>query len=63
MSAGQFGLDKDCVAKGDEVSLIDKTDIDVARGPLGRLNAEFMDKIVKAVRYAIRCDDLAKGRK
>lgn len=60
--AGQFGLSKDCVAKGDEITVIDKTMLNLSHGQIGRLNAESMAKIVRAVRFAIRCDDLEAPR-
>ncbi|MFO1019107.1 MAG: type II toxin-antitoxin system PemK/MazF family toxin [Planctomycetales bacterium] len=38
-AAGEGGLTKDCVAKTDEVSMIDKLDVDLQRGPLGIFDA------------------------
>lgn len=53
------GVDKDCVAKADEVSLISVSAIDWKRGLLGRLKVEQMREIVIAIRHAIRDEDLA----
>lgn len=52
------GSRKSCVAKCDEVTLLDKLDIDLAKGPIGRVNALKMKEIVKAIRWCIRDDDL-----
>ena len=52
--AGEGGLKKDCVAKGDEIQLIDPAEILWARGKLGRFNAEQMARVTLAVRHAMR---------
>jgi mRNA-degrading endonuclease toxin of MazEF toxin-antitoxin module len=52
--AGESGLKKDCVAKGDEIQLIDPMEILWARGKLGRFNAEQMARVILAVRHAMR---------
>ncbi|HET6880433.1 MAG TPA: type II toxin-antitoxin system PemK/MazF family toxin [Pirellulales bacterium] len=51
---GEGGLKKDCVAKGDEIQLIDPTEILWARGKLVRFNAEQMARVILAVRRAMR---------
>jgi mRNA-degrading endonuclease toxin of MazEF toxin-antitoxin module len=55
---GEAGLDKDCVAKCDQISVIDKTALDFRRGAIGRATTEKMQAVVKAVRYSIRDDSV-----
>ena len=56
--AGKYGLSEDCVAKTDEITRIPKSAIDWSRGVIGRLPNEEMLRIVRAVRYVMRDDDL-----
>lgn len=56
--AGQCGLLEDCVAKADEITRILTTEINWQKGKLGRLLVPDMAKIVRAIRYVIRDDDL-----
>jgi mRNA-degrading endonuclease toxin of MazEF toxin-antitoxin module len=51
---GEGGLKKDCIAKGDEIQLIDPAEILWIRGKLGRFNAEQMARVILAVRHAMR---------
>lgn len=60
--AGEGGLKKDCVAKGDEIQLIDPIEILWRRGKLGRFNADQMDRVIIAVRHALRDSALDKER-
>lgn len=53
-NAGEGGLKKDCVAKGDEIQLIDPMEILWIRGKLGRFNADQMARVILAVRHALR---------
>jgi mRNA-degrading endonuclease toxin of MazEF toxin-antitoxin module len=55
---GEGGLSKDCVARCDQITLFRKGDINTAKPPLGRLTAAQMQRIVDAVRHAIRDDTL-----
>jgi mRNA-degrading endonuclease toxin of MazEF toxin-antitoxin module len=50
---GEGGVDRDCVAKCDEIATIDKTRIDFRRGKKGRLSAEKMGQICQAIRFVI----------
>lgn len=56
--AGEGGLAKNCVAKCDEVTIVDKDCFDFARGKLGRLNLDQMKRVVDAIRFVIRDDSL-----
>lgn len=40
--AGEGGLTMDCVAKTDQLSLIDKVSIDIAKGPIGAFDTAQM---------------------
>ncbi|MEX0718842.1 MAG: type II toxin-antitoxin system PemK/MazF family toxin [Planctomycetaceae bacterium] len=50
---GDGGLDKPCVAKCDQLSLIDKLDIDLAAGPIGTFDAQQMRRLIDAVKWAL----------
>jgi len=51
--AGEGGLLKDCVAKTDELSLIDKLSIDIAKGPIGEFDAAQMTRVVQAAKWTL----------
>lgn len=53
-NAGDGGLPKDSVAKCDEITLLDKDDIDFVSGRLGRFNGPQMERVIKSIRYALR---------
>jgi mRNA-degrading endonuclease toxin of MazEF toxin-antitoxin module len=57
-NVGDGGLDKACVAKADEISLIAKSEIDVKRGHIGRMKPEQMTRIIESVRYMLRDESL-----
>lgn len=56
--AGEHGLTKDCVAVADQITYVDKKLIDWRKDKIGHIDALGMDRIVKAIRWALRCDDL-----
>lgn len=58
-AAGEAGLDKECVAKADEVTCLEKTEINLKAGPIGSVKAQKMEKIVEAIRYSVRDHTLA----
>lgn len=58
--AGEGGLKKDCVAKGDEIQLIDPIEILWRRGRLGRFSADQMNRVITAVRHALRDPSLGQ---
>jgi mRNA-degrading endonuclease toxin of MazEF toxin-antitoxin module len=51
---GEGNLDKHCVAKTDEVSLIDKLDIDLAHGYVGEFDDRQMQRVVEALKWSLR---------
>lgn len=54
---GEGGLDMDCVAKADELSMIDKLDIDFRSGPLGQLDESQMERLLGAIRWTLKIDE------
>lgn len=54
LCAGDGNLGKDCVVKADEISYLEKTELDLARGAVGRLKPEKMAQIMAALRYVVR---------
>lgn len=50
---GEGGLEKDCVAKADEVSSYPKILIDFAKGLVGTLNDEQMERVVEALKWTL----------
>jgi mRNA-degrading endonuclease toxin of MazEF toxin-antitoxin module len=50
---GEGGLEVDCVAKCDEVSLISRHDIDLAAGRMGTLSDEQLTRIEPALKWAL----------
>ncbi|MBS0266191.1 MAG: type II toxin-antitoxin system PemK/MazF family toxin [Planctomycetes bacterium] len=47
------GLEKDCVAKCDEISLVDKIDIDFSRGLVGTFDEGQMQRVINAIKWSI----------
>jgi mRNA-degrading endonuclease toxin of MazEF toxin-antitoxin module len=58
--SGHFGLTKDCVAQAEQVSAVRKANLDLAAGPLGRLDAENLRALIRAVGHVIdaECEPL-----
>ena len=54
--AGEFGLDKDCVAQAETISYIATADLDLDRGVIGTLDETRMRAVVKAIGNAIASD-------
>ena len=54
--AGQFGFTVDCVAQCDNVLSIEKTQLDLAAGPLGVLDETALRDVIKAVGYVMESD-------
>lgn len=50
---GEYGLEKDCVAKADEVSLYKFSELRIAEGQLGLVDGERMEEISIALSYAL----------
>lgn len=56
-SRGEFGLPKDCVAKADDIGPIFRNDLDIARGPIGRLDEAAMARVLAAILHVLDCRD------
>lgn len=54
--AGQFGLTADCVAQCDNLLSIEKSQLDMAAGPLGVLDEMAMRDVIKAIGYVMESD-------
>jgi mRNA-degrading endonuclease toxin of MazEF toxin-antitoxin module len=54
--AGEFGLDKDCVAQAETISYIAASDLDLERGIRGVLDAERRRSLIKAIGHVIDSD-------
>lgn len=51
--AGEFGLEKDCVAQAEAISIYHKDDIDVDRGVIAEVDVERMRDVIIAIGYVI----------
>ena len=54
--AGRYGLTKDCVARGESVTNLHKSELDIESGPIGVLDGEDMCALVRALGYAISAE-------
>ena len=54
--AGEFGFTVDCVAQCENVLSIDKAQLDLAAGPMGKLDEAALQKVIKAMGYVIKSD-------
>ena len=56
LQTGQFGFTTDCVAQCDNVLSIEKSEIDLASGPIGALDELAMRDVIKAIGYVMASD-------
>jgi len=54
--AGQFGLTKDCVAQCEYTIAAEVSDLDLAHGPIGTLDATTLRAVIKAIGYVMESD-------
>ena len=54
--AGQFGLTADCVAQCDNILSVEKSQLDMAPGPIGVLDETAMREVIKAIGYVMESD-------
>jgi mRNA-degrading endonuclease toxin of MazEF toxin-antitoxin module len=54
--AGEFGLDKDCVAQAETISYIAVVDLDMDQGVIGFLDEVRMRTLIKAIGHVIASD-------
>lgn len=50
---GEGGLERDCAAKADQITLVDKLEIDLASGVVGRFNDLQMERLVRAIKWSL----------
>jgi|SRR5579884_701525 len=53
---GEFGLDKNCVAQAEAITLFRKEEFDLERGVVARVDDEKMRDVIKAIGYVISSD-------
>ncbi len=51
---GEGGLELECVAKTDELSLYDKTHIRLADGPVGQFDKDQMERLCEALKWSLK---------
>ena len=54
--AGEFGMPSDCVAQCEAIYALEKGEIDIASGPIGRLAAARLRDVIKAISDVIDSD-------
>jgi mRNA-degrading endonuclease toxin of MazEF toxin-antitoxin module len=54
--AGQFGFTVDCVAQCENILSVEKSQLDLAAGPVGLLDDVALRDVIKAIGYAIESD-------
>jgi len=54
--AGQYGFKVDCAAQCENILSIEKSQLDLAAGPIGVLDDVALRDVVKAIGYAIESD-------
>src|SRR5262245_54114777 len=54
--AGEFGFTVECVAQCENLLSIEKAQLDLAAGTIGKLDEAALQKVVKAIGYVIKSD-------
>ncbi len=54
--AGEFGFIADCVAQCENILSVEKSQLDLAAGPVGRLDDLALRNVIKAIGYVIESD-------
>ncbi len=54
--AGQFGLSKPCVAKGESITYLHESELDLESGVIGVLDADAIRAVVRAIGYVISAE-------
>jgi len=54
--AGDFGFTADCVAQCENILSIEQEQLDLAAGPMGTLDEEALQKVIKSIGYVIKSD-------
>lgn len=51
--AGSAGLDRACVAKADEIRVTEKTEINIAKGPIGVISKSQLSRVLQAIDHVL----------
>jgi mRNA-degrading endonuclease toxin of MazEF toxin-antitoxin module len=54
--AGEFGMPNDCAAQCESIYALEKREIDIASGPIGRLDTARLRDVIKAIGNVIDSD-------
>jgi mRNA-degrading endonuclease toxin of MazEF toxin-antitoxin module len=54
--AGEFGFTVDCVAQCENMLSIDKGQLDLITGPMGKLDEAALQNVVKAIGYVMKAN-------
>lgn len=54
--AGRHGLSKDCVAQGESITFLNRSDIDWEAGPIGTLDDNDRRDVIRAIGHVISAD-------
>src|SRR6185312_13111514 len=54
--AGNFGLQQNCVAQCEAIYALEKTEIDLASGMIGKLSGSRLSDVIKAIGHVIDSD-------
>jgi mRNA-degrading endonuclease toxin of MazEF toxin-antitoxin module len=54
--AGEFGFTVECVAQCENLLSIEKAQLDLAAGAIGKLDGTALQKVIKAIGYVIKSD-------
>ena len=54
--AGDFGFTVNCVAQCENILSIDQSQLDLATGPIGTLDAAALQNVIKSIGYVIKSD-------
>ncbi len=54
--AGEFGLNRDCVAQAERIACLQMGDLDFSHEPIGELDASRFRELVRAIGYMIDAD-------
>lgn len=54
--AGRYGLAKNCVAQGESITLLQKSDLDLETGAIAALDGEDMRRLIRAIGNVISAE-------
>ncbi len=54
--AGQFGLEKDCVAQAETITQVERSELDLATGVIGTLDPAALRNLIRSIGYVISAE-------